>query len=134
MERKATVEKNMRTLGTVVDLSAGGCAIQALNPFDKGKLVMVEFDIDRKAPIRAFGKVIHVHRQKGRGGVMHVMFTRVTRQLPEPDQRVRLRFLPTPPRRPGATAPTWRRRPPGPAERAGPFRVDHRTLSTTLRR
>jgi c-di-GMP-binding flagellar brake protein YcgR len=79
-EHKATVEQNMRTLGTVVDLSAGGCAIQAMNPFDKGKLVMIEFDIDRKAPIRAFGKVMHVHRQKGRGGVMHVMFTRVTRQ------------------------------------------------------
>jgi PilZ domain len=74
------VEQNMRTLGTVVDLSAGGCAIQALNPFDKGKLVMVEFDIDRKAPIRAFGKVLNVHRKKGRGGIMHIMFTRVTRQ------------------------------------------------------
>ena len=85
----------MRTLGTVVDLSAGGCAIQTLNPFDKGKLVMVEFDIDRKAPIRTFGKVMHVHRQKGRGGVMHVMFTRVTRAAPEPDQRVRLRFFAT---------------------------------------
>ncbi len=79
-ERKASVEQNMRTLGTVVDLSAGGCAIQAMSPFDKGKLVMVEFDIDRKAPIRAFGKVMHIHRQKGRGGIMHVMFTRVTRQ------------------------------------------------------
>ena len=80
MERKATVDQNMRTLGTVVDLSAGGCAIQALSPFEKGKLTMVEFDIDKKVPIRAFGKVMHTHRQKGRGGIMHVMFTRVTRQ------------------------------------------------------
>ena len=80
MERKASVEQNMRTLGIVVDLSAGGCAIQAMNPFDRGKLAMVEFDIDRKAPIRAFGKVLHVHRKKGRGGIMHIMFTRVTRQ------------------------------------------------------
>jgi c-di-GMP-binding flagellar brake protein YcgR len=80
MERKAAVEQNMRTLGTVVDLSAGGCAIQALSPFEIGKLVMVEFDIDKKAPIRAFGKVMHIHRQKGRGGMMNIMFTRVTRQ------------------------------------------------------
>jgi c-di-GMP-binding flagellar brake protein YcgR len=78
--RKASVEQNLRTLGTVADLSAGGCAIQTLSPFDKGKLVMVEFDIDRKAPIRAFGKVMSVHRRKGRGGIMHVMFTGVTRQ------------------------------------------------------
>jgi hypothetical protein len=41
---------------------------------------MVEFDIDKKAPVRAFGKVLYVHRKKGRGGIMHVMFTRVTRQ------------------------------------------------------
>jgi len=80
LERKASVEQNMRTLGIVVDLSAGGCAVQTMNPFDRGKLTMVEFDIDRKAPIRAFGKVIHVHRKKGRGGIMHIMFTRVTRQ------------------------------------------------------
>jgi hypothetical protein len=79
-ERKASVEQNMRTLGIVVDLSAGGCAIQAMNPFEKGKLTMVEFEIDRRAPVRAFGKVLSVHRQKGRGGIMHVMFTRVTRQ------------------------------------------------------
>jgi c-di-GMP-binding flagellar brake protein YcgR len=79
-ERKASVEQNMRTLGIVVDLSAGGCAIQTMNPFDRGKLAMVEFDIDRKAPIRAYGKVLNVHRKKGRGGIMHIMFTRVTRQ------------------------------------------------------
>ena len=79
-ERKASVDQNLRTLGTVVDLSAGGCAIQTLSPFEKGKLVMVEFDIDRKAPIRAFGKVMSVHRRKGRGGIMHVKFTSVTRQ------------------------------------------------------
>jgi c-di-GMP-binding flagellar brake protein YcgR len=80
VERKASVEQNMRTLGIVVDLSAGGCAIQTMNPFDRGKLTMLEFDIDKRAPIRAFGKVLHVHRQRGRGGIMHVMFTRVTRQ------------------------------------------------------
>jgi c-di-GMP-binding flagellar brake protein YcgR len=79
-ERKANVEQSLRTLGTVVDLSAGGCAIQTLNPFEKGKLVMIEFDIDRKAPIRAFGKVMSVKKQKGRGGDMHVRFTNVTRQ------------------------------------------------------
>jgi c-di-GMP-binding flagellar brake protein YcgR len=79
-ERKASVETNLRTLGTVVDLSAGGCAIQTMSPFERGKLVMVEFDIDRKAPIRSFGKVMSVHRRKGRGGIMHVKFTSVTRQ------------------------------------------------------
>jgi c-di-GMP-binding flagellar brake protein YcgR len=79
-ERKATVERSMRTLGTVVDLSAGGCAIQTLSPFEKGKLIMLEFDIDRRAPIRAFGKVMHLSRRMGKGGAMNIMFTRVTSQ------------------------------------------------------
>jgi c-di-GMP-binding flagellar brake protein YcgR len=80
-ERKAVVERDMRTLGTVVDLSAGGCAVQTLKPFEKGKLVMIEFDIDRRAPIRAFGKVMHVSKRAGRGGGMNIMFTRVTSQF-----------------------------------------------------
>jgi c-di-GMP-binding flagellar brake protein YcgR len=79
-ERKAVVERDKRTLGTVVDLSAGGCAVQTLNPFEKGRLVMIEFDIDRRAPIRAFGKVMHTSRRAGRGGGMNIMFTRVTSQ------------------------------------------------------
>jgi c-di-GMP-binding flagellar brake protein YcgR len=79
IHRKANVEKSMRGLGTVIDLSAGGCAIQTLNPLEKGKLVMIEFDIDRKAPIRAFGKVMSIRKQTGRGGAMHIMFTSVTR-------------------------------------------------------
>jgi hypothetical protein len=80
LQRKASVEMSQRALGIVVDLSSGGCAIESMKPFERDKLIMVEFDIDKKAPIRAFGKVIHIHRTQGRGGIMHVMFTRVTRQ------------------------------------------------------
>jgi c-di-GMP-binding flagellar brake protein YcgR len=79
-QRKAAIEQGLRALGTVVDLSTGGCAIQTLSPFEPGRLVMVEFDIERRTPIRAFGKVRGVRRHGARGGVMHVMFTRVTRQ------------------------------------------------------
>jgi c-di-GMP-binding flagellar brake protein YcgR len=79
-EKKAVIENHLRALGTVVDLSAGGCAIQAMSPFEPGVLIMIEFDIDKKAAIRAFGKVQRARRLMGRGGIMHVMFTRVTRQ------------------------------------------------------
>ena len=79
-ERKAAVEKSMRGFGRIIDLSAGGCAIRTDSPLEKGKLIMIEFDIDKKAPIRAFGKVMSVRRQPGRGGSMHLMFTKVTQQ------------------------------------------------------
>ncbi len=80
VERKANVDRSLRGFGRLVDLSAGGCAIRTDGPFEKGKLVMVEFDIDRKSSVRAFGKVMSVRRQSGRGGSMHIMFTNVTRQ------------------------------------------------------
>jgi c-di-GMP-binding flagellar brake protein YcgR len=118
-ERKAVVDQSLRTLGTVVDLSAGGCAIQTLNPIDKGKLVMIEFDIDRKAPIRAYGKVAHIHRQRGRGGVMHVMFTRVTRQYLNRISEFVYDFS-----RPTTTAQVRQQ-----ADRANPGRGDMRPLS-----
>jgi c-di-GMP-binding flagellar brake protein YcgR len=78
--RKAVVEQSQRTLGTIVDISAGGCAVQTATPAEKGRLVMVEFDVDRRQALRAFGKVMQVKRQGGRGGTMNIMFTRVTRQ------------------------------------------------------
>ena len=80
MERKAVVEQSQRTLGTIVDISAGGCAVQTSTPAAKGKLVMVEFDVDRRQALRAFGKVMQVKKRGGRGGTMNIMFTRVTRQ------------------------------------------------------
>ena len=80
VQRRASVERSRRGLGTVIDLSAGGCGIQTVAPLDKGKLVLVEFDIDRQAPVRAFGKVVSARRQGNRGGSMHIMFTKVTRQ------------------------------------------------------
>jgi len=79
-QKKAAILTNLKALGTVVDLSAGGCAIQSVTPFDPGTLIMVEFDIDRKVPIRSFGKVQRARRLSGRGGIMHVMFTRVSRE------------------------------------------------------
>jgi c-di-GMP-binding flagellar brake protein YcgR len=80
VERKAVVEQSERTLGTIVDLSAGGCAVQTTTPVEKGRLVMVEFDIDRRQAIRVFGKVVQVRKQPGKSGMMNIMFTRVTRQ------------------------------------------------------
>jgi c-di-GMP-binding flagellar brake protein YcgR len=80
LEKKASVDTSLRALGTVVDLSAGGCGVQSLSPFEPGRLIMIEFDIDKKAPIRAFGKVKRIRRLRGKGGIMHVQFTQVTRQ------------------------------------------------------
>jgi len=77
--KKAAIEEKKRSLGNIVDLSVGGCAIRTINPFDKGKLVMVEFELEKKSLVRTYGKVLGFSRQEGKGGLMRVAFTAVTR-------------------------------------------------------
>ncbi|NOY10160.1 MAG: PilZ domain-containing protein [Spirochaetes bacterium] len=77
-KKRAVVQNNQRILGTIIDISAGGCSIRTLTPLNRGSLVKIEFDIDRKLPITAFGKVRRVRKEEIRGGIMHVMFTRVS--------------------------------------------------------
>ena len=78
IRKKAIVQKNLRILGTVIDISAGGCSIRTLTLLDRGTLVRIEFDIARKLPVAAFGKVRKVRKENLRGGTMHVMFTKVS--------------------------------------------------------
>jgi hypothetical protein len=76
-ERKAVVQQNEKVIGTVSDISAGGCSVRARQPLKAGTLVKVELSITRRDTLSAFGKVMRV-RQERQGGVMHVMFTRLS--------------------------------------------------------
>ncbi len=76
--KKAVIHERQKYLGTIIDISAGGCSIRTLNPLPKGKLIKINFEIERKVPVVAFGKVQRVRGEKLQGGVMHVMFTRVS--------------------------------------------------------
>lgn len=77
--KKAVIEEKKRSLGSVVDLSVGGCAIRTINPFETGKLIMVEFELEHRSTVRAYGKIRGFSRQEGKGGLMRVAFTAVTR-------------------------------------------------------
>ena len=76
-ERKAVVMQHEKVIGTVTDISAGGCSVRAREPFKKGTLVKVELSIGRKDTVAAFGKVQRV-RPERQGGAMHIMFTRLS--------------------------------------------------------
>jgi hypothetical protein len=77
-KRRAIVEQSKRHLGTVADISAGGCSINSLNPLSQGELIKIEFEIERGTRIAVFGKIKRFGKNKVRGGVMHVMFTKVS--------------------------------------------------------
>jgi c-di-GMP-binding flagellar brake protein YcgR len=76
-QRRAVVQQNEKVMGTVSDISAGGCSVRARQPLKPGTLVKVELSITRRDTLAAFGKVQRV-RQERQGGMMHVMFTRMS--------------------------------------------------------
>lgn len=78
--RKQAVPQTNGALGTMLDVSSGGCSLKTTFPLPRGSLVKIEFETDRKRTVTAYGKVRHVRKAAPMGGVMHIQFTRVSRQ------------------------------------------------------
>ncbi len=77
--RKAIVDKNRGTLATLIDISAGGCAMRTSYPLGRGELLKMEFETEKRQKVTVFGKVMGMTRIYPSGGIMHIMFTRVSR-------------------------------------------------------
>ncbi|MFP4363932.1 MAG: PilZ domain-containing protein [Spirochaetia bacterium] len=77
-QKRATVDSKNHKIGTLVDISAGGCGIRTLVPLKQGQLLKVVFEKDRNNPITAFGKVVKLHRMANQSFLMHVQFTKVS--------------------------------------------------------
>ncbi len=78
-KRRAVVDEKSRSLGTILDISAGGCGIASRAPLKQGDLIKIEFETERRNTVIAFGKVRHIRKTGYAGPVMHVMFTRLSR-------------------------------------------------------
>ncbi len=79
-KKQAFVNKNARSFGRFEDLSAGGCAIRTQSALQPESFLKVDFDTADGASISAFGKVRSTDRRIGKGTLMHIMFTRVSRK------------------------------------------------------
>ena len=77
---KAVVQASQRRLGTMQDISGGGCSVSSLSPLGPGSLLRLDFEIGKGSTLTVYGKVRRVRQEQRRGGVMHVMFTRVSGQ------------------------------------------------------
>lgn len=77
---QAFVNKNRRIFGRFEDLSAGGCAIRTQVPLPKGDILKIDFENADGTPISVYGMVRAVERQRARGRLMHIKFTRVSRK------------------------------------------------------
>ncbi|MFP4178959.1 MAG: PilZ domain-containing protein [Spirochaetaceae bacterium] len=78
--KQAIVENKRGTLGTILEVSAGGCSIRTTYPLAKGELIKNEFETEKGMQVTSFGKIRSMTRIHPTGGIMHVMFTRVSRQ------------------------------------------------------
>ncbi len=78
-KREAVIDAKKRLLGNLLDLSAGGCSLRTMSPLKPGELIRIDFETRKRKTISVFGKVIKVRRYPNKGGIMHIMFTKVTK-------------------------------------------------------
>lgn len=76
--KEAVVLKRQGHLGTIIDVSAGGCSINSNSPLRRGELLKIEFETTRGMAVIAFGKVINMRLTGKRRGIMHIMFTKAS--------------------------------------------------------
>lgn len=78
--KRAIVEGGRGALGTILDISAGGCAMKANRPLGKGQLLKIQFETDTQATVWAFGKIVSTSKAQPFGSVMHIKFTKLSRK------------------------------------------------------
>jgi len=79
-KRKAVVDTSAGILGTIIEISAGGCSMRASYPLGAGELLKMEFEAVDGEKIVVFGKNKSIKRIKPMGAVMHIMFTKVSQK------------------------------------------------------
>lgn len=79
-ERKAVVNRSKRHFGRIEDISAGGCAVRSQSPLPIGALLKIDFETDDDTQISVFGKVRSTEPLPPKMGIMHIMFTRISRR------------------------------------------------------
>lgn len=77
--KKPFVETKNGALGTMIDVSSGGCCIKSTYPLAQGELIKVEFETSKKNQITTYGKVVSMRKIQPLGGLMHVMFTKISK-------------------------------------------------------
>lgn len=76
--KEAVILKNQGHLGTIMDVSAGGCSISSNSPLRRGELLKIEFETTHGNSVVAFGKVINMRLTGRKKGIMHIMFTKAS--------------------------------------------------------
>ncbi len=76
--RQAMVVTNQGRFGSMIDVSAGGCALTSHKPLPRGELIKISFEPQRGNQIVAFGKIVDNQMVSRSKTTLHVMFTRAS--------------------------------------------------------
>jgi hypothetical protein len=76
--RQAVVVTNQGRIGTMIDISAGGCALSSHKPLPRGELIKISFEPQRGNAVVAFGKIVDSRMVTRTKTTLHVMFTRAS--------------------------------------------------------
>jgi hypothetical protein len=77
---KRTIVDDRRSLGTIMDISAGGCSIKSSAAMPTGGYLKLEFDDPHDRTMAALGRIVRTNRTGSIGGVMHIQFVKVPRR------------------------------------------------------
>lgn len=78
VKKEAVVDKSKGRMGTLIDLSAGGCALSTTKPLKKGDLCKLNFEPVQGNGVTTFGKVVDIQMQSRIRANLHIMFTRAS--------------------------------------------------------
>ena len=77
-KKRAVVDRS-RFPGAITNISAGGCSMGTRATLDPGRLLKLEFELEDTGKITVFGKVCRTRKEGRHGSLIHVMFTKVSR-------------------------------------------------------
>ena len=77
---KETIVDEGRSTGTIVDISAGGCAVKSASAIKTGEFIKVEFEDSQGRALAAFGRIVRTNRTAASVGVMHIQFLKTTKK------------------------------------------------------
>jgi len=66
--------------GTILDISAGGCALKASAPIPVGSRLKISIDYDERHIIHVLGQILRANRSGVAGTILHVKFLKVPRR------------------------------------------------------
>ena len=66
--------------GTVLDISAGGCALKTTVQIQAGTRLKISIDFDEHNSIYVLGQVLRINRSQSVGSVLHIKFLKVPRR------------------------------------------------------